>query len=71
MEYKDLKRINNEFEGWIYTAKLLIHEVAGEDYIPDEKDPTTKKTETKKDEEGEARSTGTTPGDGQVIQVSE
>lgn len=71
MEYKDLKRINTECEGWVHTAKLLIQEVTGEDYIPEEKqkEPTTKKTETEKDEEGGAKST--TPGEGQDVEVSQ
>jgi hypothetical protein len=47
MEFKDLKRLTTEFEGWIYTAKLLIEEVTGEDYA-DEENPN--KTNKGKDE---------------------
>lgn len=69
MEYKDLKRINNEFESWIRTAKLLIQEVTGEDYIPQDKpdNKTKKKQQTKTDEDSETRST--TPGEGKPEEV--
>ncbi|XP_032220070.1 axonemal dynein light chain domain-containing protein 1 [Nematostella vectensis] len=32
MEFKDLKRLTSECEGWVRTAELLTREVMGEDY---------------------------------------
>lgn len=69
MEYKDLKRINTECEGWIHTAKLLIQEVTGENYIPQDKQDENKnaKQQTKQDEDTETKST--TPAEGKMNEV--
>ena len=33
MDFKDLKRLSVECEGWIRTARLLIQDVMGEDFV--------------------------------------
>ena len=33
MDFKDLKRLTVECEGWIRTARLLIQDVMGEDFV--------------------------------------
>ena len=33
MDFKDLKRLTVECEGWIRTASLLIQDVMGEDFV--------------------------------------
>ena len=33
MDFKDLKRLAVECEGWIRTARLLIQDVMGEDFV--------------------------------------
>ena len=33
MDFKDLKRLSVECEGWIRTAHLLIQDVMGEDFV--------------------------------------
>ena len=33
MDFKDLKRLTVECEGWIRTAYLLIQDVMGEDFV--------------------------------------
>ena len=33
MDFKDLKRLSVECEGWIRTARLLIRDVMGEDFV--------------------------------------
>ena len=33
MDFKDLKRLTVECEGWIRTARLLIQDIMGEDFV--------------------------------------
>ena len=33
MDFKDLKRLSVECEGWIRTSRLLIQDVMGEDFV--------------------------------------
>ena len=43
MDFKDLKRLNVECEGWIRTARLLIQDVMGEDFVFEDVSANTKK----------------------------
>ena len=48
MDFKELKRLRVEGEGWIRTAELLRLEVVGEDFVIEQKPPETGK-EVKKE----------------------
>lgn len=43
MDFKDLKRLSVECEGWIRTARLLIPDVMGEDFVFEDVSANTKK----------------------------
>ena len=43
MDFKDLKRLSVECEGWIRTARLLIQDVMGEDFVFEDVSANTKK----------------------------
>lgn len=43
MDFKDLKRLSVECEGWIRTARLLIQDVMGEDFVFENVSANTKK----------------------------
>lgn len=43
MDFKDLKRLSVECEGWIRTARLLIEDVMGEDFVFEDVSANTKK----------------------------
>lgn len=43
MDFKDLKRLTVECEGWIRTAGLLIQDVMGEDFVFEDASASLKK----------------------------
>lgn len=43
MDFKDLKRLSVECEGWIRTARLLIQDVMGEDFVFEDVSANTRK----------------------------
>jgi len=43
MDFKDLKRLTVECEGWIRTARLLIQDVMGEDFVFEDASADSKK----------------------------
>lgn len=43
MDFKDLKRLSVECEGWIRTARLLIQDVMGEDFVFEDVSANTKR----------------------------
>lgn len=43
MDFKDLKRLSVECEGWIRTARLLIQDVMGEDFVFEDDSANTKR----------------------------
>lgn len=43
MDFKDLKRLSVECEGWIRTARLLIQDAMGEDFVFEDVSANTKR----------------------------